>query len=371
MSPAFSSSLPLPSCSARRSRSHLLVPAPVLGPPFSAPRLPDALQAPAGSRRYFWLRGPGGCPGSRRARTPCRPRRTPRRRADGAALAALRPAVGAGGGALLPGGGGRAGAGPHGGSGIRHATALRRLALAALATTRHRPGWAAGRRRSSAGGRRCPRAGGGVGHVLARQRLVERQLAVTRLGVLHPVPRLAVRVVVEPHAPAVLLGVDLVLLLVERVAVLEAHLALVDRLEARPAAGAPPTPPRPRPARRRGPAPDAQRAGREGVTAEVSDAAARRATAWTEGLRVTTSDLMFTGLVAATGVLAERTLAARPRRAPGHPRPARGEPLALGESITVDGACLSVRALPDGFALDATAETLARTTLGELPSARA
>ncbi|MGD0527372.1 MAG: riboflavin synthase [Polyangiaceae bacterium] len=75
---------------------------------------------------------------------------------------------------------------------------------------------------------------------------------------------------------------------------------------------------------------------------------------------------MFTGLVGATGVLSQRTA-----RGPG----ARlliqakldGEALAHGESITVDGACLSVtEALPDGFAIDATVETLARTTLGGL-----
>jgi riboflavin synthase len=78
---------------------------------------------------------------------------------------------------------------------------------------------------------------------------------------------------------------------------------------------------------------------------------------------------MFTGLVSASGILVERT-----RRGAGAPD-ARlvvraqlgGEPLELGESITVDGACLSVTAtLPDGFAVDATAETLARTTLGAL-----
>ena len=74
---------------------------------------------------------------------------------------------------------------------------------------------------------------------------------------------------------------------------------------------------------------------------------------------------MFTGLVEATGVLAGRTA-----RGPGArlvvQAQLEGEPLALGESITVDGACLSVtEALPDGFAVDATAETLARTTLGD------
>ena len=75
---------------------------------------------------------------------------------------------------------------------------------------------------------------------------------------------------------------------------------------------------------------------------------------------------MFTGLVGATGVLAGRTA-----RGPGAHLVVRatleGEALAHGESITVDGACLSVtEVLPDGFAVDATAETLARTTLGEL-----
>ncbi len=75
---------------------------------------------------------------------------------------------------------------------------------------------------------------------------------------------------------------------------------------------------------------------------------------------------MFTGLVGATGVLAGRTA-----RGPGARLVLQarldGEALAYGESITVDGACLSVaEVLPDGFAVDATAETLARTTLGEL-----
>ena len=75
---------------------------------------------------------------------------------------------------------------------------------------------------------------------------------------------------------------------------------------------------------------------------------------------------MFTGLVGATGVLAGRTA-----RGPGARLVIRaqlaGEALAHGESITVDGACLSVtEVVPDGFAVDATAETLTRTTLGEL-----
>jgi riboflavin synthase len=75
---------------------------------------------------------------------------------------------------------------------------------------------------------------------------------------------------------------------------------------------------------------------------------------------------MFTGLVAATGLLVSREA-----RGPGARLTVRAhlqeEPLAMGESIAIDGACLSVAAiLPDGFEVDATAETLARTTLGLL-----
>ena len=75
---------------------------------------------------------------------------------------------------------------------------------------------------------------------------------------------------------------------------------------------------------------------------------------------------MFTGLVGAMGVLA-----ARQERGPSARLVVQAslgeEPLELGESIAVDGACLSVaEVLPDGFAVDATAETLARTTLGGL-----
>src|SRR5512141_7202 len=44
-----------------------------------------------------------------------------------------------------------------------------------------------------------------------------------------------------------------------------------------------------------------------------------------------------------------------------------GEPLALGESISVDGACLTVVArTPGGFRVQASPETLRRTTLGQL-----
>jgi riboflavin synthase len=79
---------------------------------------------------------------------------------------------------------------------------------------------------------------------------------------------------------------------------------------------------------------------------------------------------MFTGLVARAGVLAGRAA-----RGPGARLVVRGafadEPLALGESIAIDGACLSVVALhADGFEVDASAETLSRTTLGQLALGR-
>ena len=68
-------------------------------------------------------------------------------------------------------------------------------------------------------------------------------------------------------------------------------------------------------------------------------------------------------------------LASRETRGPGARLVIRatlaGEPLALGESISIDGACLSVvESLAGAFAVDATAETLARTTLGTLPLGR-
>jgi len=79
---------------------------------------------------------------------------------------------------------------------------------------------------------------------------------------------------------------------------------------------------------------------------------------------------MFTGLVAATG-----ELAAREPRGPGARLRVRARfadgPLALGESIAVDGCCLSVvEILGDGFSADASAETLGRTTLGALTPGR-
>jgi len=44
-----------------------------------------------------------------------------------------------------------------------------------------------------------------------------------------------------------------------------------------------------------------------------------------------------------------------------------GEPLARGESVAVQGACLTVaQPMPDGFEADLSSETLSRTTLGAL-----
>lgn len=76
---------------------------------------------------------------------------------------------------------------------------------------------------------------------------------------------------------------------------------------------------------------------------------------------------MFTGLVEAVG-----TLGARRREGGGWRLAVRasfpgGDPLALGESVAVQGACLTVAALaPDGFEADLLDETMRRTALGAL-----
>lgn len=73
---------------------------------------------------------------------------------------------------------------------------------------------------------------------------------------------------------------------------------------------------------------------------------------------------MFTGLVEEKGILRSRT-----PRGPG----ARVRigctigPLALGDSVSVDGVCLTVdTAVEGGFEADCSQETLARTTLGSV-----
>lgn len=73
---------------------------------------------------------------------------------------------------------------------------------------------------------------------------------------------------------------------------------------------------------------------------------------------------MFTGLVESTGLLLRRA-----ERGPGvrlgFEAPLEG--LAIGESISVSGACLTVvETAPRGFDVDVTVETLERTTLGRL-----
>jgi riboflavin synthase len=73
---------------------------------------------------------------------------------------------------------------------------------------------------------------------------------------------------------------------------------------------------------------------------------------------------MFTGLVETTGVLRRR--AGRPV-ARAFVETTLG-PLELGESISVNGACLTVdRLVAGGFECDISEETCDRTTLGELP----
>ena len=73
---------------------------------------------------------------------------------------------------------------------------------------------------------------------------------------------------------------------------------------------------------------------------------------------------MFTGLVERTGTLMERTLdgtAGRVRIAAGPWTP----PVHLGESIAVEGVCLTVAAIADdALAFDVLAETFRCTTLG-------
>jgi riboflavin synthase len=79
---------------------------------------------------------------------------------------------------------------------------------------------------------------------------------------------------------------------------------------------------------------------------------------------------MFTGLVEEAGVLAARTPRSSSARLVVRCGLGEKSALELGESISVDGVCLTVDAIVNGkagFEADATSETLARTTLGSLP----
>jgi riboflavin synthase len=74
---------------------------------------------------------------------------------------------------------------------------------------------------------------------------------------------------------------------------------------------------------------------------------------------------VFTGIVETTGLLK-----ARATRGPGARLLVSTDmgPLAVGESIAVHGVCLTVETIVvSGFECDASAETLARSTLGSIP----
>jgi len=74
---------------------------------------------------------------------------------------------------------------------------------------------------------------------------------------------------------------------------------------------------------------------------------------------------MFTGLVEEVGTIAALAPADGGLRVAIRARVVR-DGLAVGDSVAVNGACLTAVELhPDGFVIDAVAETLRRTTLGE------
>ena len=71
---------------------------------------------------------------------------------------------------------------------------------------------------------------------------------------------------------------------------------------------------------------------------------------------------MFTGLVQAIGTLQRCGSGVQVSWSPQQGLP---DPLSLGDSVAVDGVCLTVaELLPHGFKADVSDETLARTTLG-------
>ena len=78
---------------------------------------------------------------------------------------------------------------------------------------------------------------------------------------------------------------------------------------------------------------------------------------------------MFTGLIQAVGTLFHRGDTQVYLRWETHPLPAALTDVELGDSIAIDGICLTVETrLPDGFVAAVSPETLDRTSLGHLES---
>ncbi len=76
---------------------------------------------------------------------------------------------------------------------------------------------------------------------------------------------------------------------------------------------------------------------------------------------------MFTGIIQAVGHVAAFNQSASDVRLYVHTGPLDLDDVQLGDSIAVNGVCLTAVELPgDGFKADVSAETLAHTTLGQL-----
>lgn len=76
---------------------------------------------------------------------------------------------------------------------------------------------------------------------------------------------------------------------------------------------------------------------------------------------------MFTGLVEDVGKLVRVERRGPSARVTIHSRLGEHEPWVLGESVAVNGACLTVeRILAEGFEADVSSETLSKTTMGSL-----
>jgi riboflavin synthase len=201
---------------------------------------------------------------------------------------------------------------------------------------------------------------GGIALDGDEMRVAGLELHDAAVRVVDAVERLPIGVRLRPAAPAVLpVPGRNPRVHVEPVAVLEAQVALVHGLEAGPARGSggareespehgetgdhaervPPGPPDRKRDRQRGPA--------------------------THPFAGGMGPSMFTGLVEAKGLLRRRA----PRGSGFRLEIATGlGPLALGESVSVNGACLTVvTADGAGFEADVSVETSERTTLGSLP----